>query len=172
MTELTQDLVQSFFNYKDGFLYWKKLHPYSHSVKIGDKAGGVHTKQNGQQRCEITLNRISYQASRLIFLYHKGYLPKIVDHKDRDTLNDRIENIRAASKSENNRNRTAAKNKTSNYLGVSFYKKYQKWHAQIKINGIVKHICYSVDEKDAAMAYNLKAKQHHGEFANLNIIQP
>ena len=46
-----------------------------------------------------------------------------------------------------------AKN-TSQFKGVSWSKGNKKWRAQIKINGVQKHICYSSDEKEASRRYN------------------
>lgn len=166
MIELTQDLVKQLFNYKDGFLYWKVSPNWS--IKIGSKAGYVN-KLKGCSRNKVEINGKGYLSSRIIFLYHHGYLPKFVDHRDRDSLNDKIENLRAASRAENNKNVTSHKNTTSKYLGVSLIdKKY--WRATIMINRRQKYLGRHKTEENAALAYNKAAELYHGEFANLNII--
>lgn len=104
----------------------------------------------------------------MIFLWNHGYLPKIVDHIDHNTLNDKIENLREASSSENNKNRMSRKNSTSQYLGVHWEGK--KWRVQIMVNKKLKHIGCFLTEIEAALAYNKAAVMYHKEFANLNII--
>jgi hypothetical protein len=165
--ELTQEYVKSLFDYKDGALYWK-IRASSH-VYPGQIAGSLNKKSN---RVSIGINRKDYLAARIIFLWHFGYLPECVDHRDIDSSNDRIENLRPASRRQNNKNKKSAKNSYSKYLGVSWHKKLNKWRASINLgNKTTKHIGVFINENDAAFAYNEKAKEIHGEFANLNIIE-
>jgi hypothetical protein len=60
------------------------------------------------------------------------------------------------------------KNSTSQYKGVSFFKRDQNWHAQIMLNSKQIHIGYFEDEIDAARAYDTKAKELFGTFAKTN----
>lgn len=161
---LTQELVKSLFDYKDGFLYWKTITKYS-NIKIGQKAGCF----NGNRIHYTRIGGNKTLTHRIIFLWHHGYLPKVVDHKDRNCENNRIENLREATRMQNSQNRTSAKNSSSKYLGVHHYLK-RKWHAAIRVNKILKSIGYFKTEEEAALAYNKAAVKYHGEFANLNII--
>lgn len=164
--ELTQDYVNALFNYRDGFLYWKTK-PKHGKVKIGDLAGCLNEILN---RFVITINRKRYLTSRLIFLYHKGYLPEIVDHQDRNKQNDKIGNLRDANRTQNMTNRASAKNSSSQYLGVCWHKQRKKWMATISIERKNKHLGLFESEEMAALTYNNWAITIHGEFANLNII--
>lgn len=111
-----------------------------------------------------------YRCSRIIFLYHKGYLPKEVDHKDRNCMNDRIENLRDSEHFQNAGNVNSRKNSSSRFLGVSFQKGLKKCTAQITIKAKKKHLgCFNTEE-EAAIAYNKAASEYFGEFANLNVI--
>ena len=56
------------------------------------------------------------------------------------------------------------------YKGVCLCKKSNKWRATIMIDGKNKHLGLFTNEEDAAQAYNTKAIELFGEFANLNII--
>lgn len=167
MINLSQDLLKEFFEYKDGFLYWKvKRKP---QINIGDRAGTLHKYKSGD-RYSVGISGKTYLNARLIFLFHYGYLPVEVDHKDRNQLNDKIENLRPASKHENMRNISSRKNSSSKYLGVCREKRYNKWYANIYIDGKLKFLGSFETEEQAALAYNEAAKVHYKEFANLNII--
>lgn len=165
--ELTQDLLKELFYYKDGALYWRVKRK---GCKLNARAGTLK-KFRTENRYIITMDYKQYLSSRLIFLYHKGYLPEKVDHRDRNTLNDRIENLRAANCRQNQCNRTSRKNSSSQYLGVSLYKSFGKWGAQIRVNNKPIYLGSFPSEDQAAKAYNEAAKLYHGEFANLNVIE-
>lgn len=165
--QLTQELVKELFDYKDGFLYYK-IKPRN-GINIGDIAGCLHKQKSGD-RYSIGLKGNDYLNSRLVFLWHKGYLPDIIDHKDRNQMNDKIENLREATYTQNSTNTSKRKNASSQYLGVSYIKNNKKYRAAIRINKIGFSLGYYKTEIEAAMAYNESAKVHHGEFANLNII--
>lgn len=163
----TQDYLQSIFDYKEGFLYYKRIRP---KIKIGDKAGSLKKYKSGD-RYVIRIDKKLYLTARIIFLYHKGYLPVFVDHEDRNSLNDKIENLRPATRNQNNSNVTSHVNSTSKYLGVCFHKRDQRWTAQLKTNGKQIYLGSFKIESDAALCYNKAAVKYHGEFANLNIIE-
>ena len=96
--------------------------------------------------------------------------PKLfVDHKNRNGLDNRKENLRIATKSQNSKNRRSAMNSSSQYLGVYWAKDRRKWRVEIKAESgeRIRGGQYET-EKDAAMAYDVLAKIYHGEFANLN----
>lgn len=92
------------------------------------------------------------------------------DHEDGNGLNNQRSNLRIATRRENNCNRKSRKNSTSKYLGVCWHKQNKSWNAKIRKNGVVKSLGYFKNEIDAAMVYNISAKELHGEFAKLNII--
>jgi hypothetical protein len=167
--QLTQELVKELFDYRDGFLYWK-INRGKRS--IGDLAGYILTDLEGYKRRRITVNSKTILAARLIFLWHKGYLPENVDHINHDTLDDRIEYLRGATGNDNSKNRSSVKGSASKYLGVSFTKANLKWKATIRHNWNRHFLGYFKNESDAALAYNKAAVRLHKEFANLNIIQP
>lgn len=169
--ELTQELVKSLLDYKEGILYWK-IKSFK-KVKTGNIAGSIIKYKNCNRR-RLMINNKSYLASRIIFLWHKGFLPKIVDHIDRDTMNDKIENLREATKSQNDTNRTKRKNTKSQYVGVCFstYKTSIYWFAQIRVNNYNMRLGNFENEVSAALAYNKAAVKYFGEFANINIIIP
>ena len=90
-----------------------------------------------------------------------------VDHKNHDTLDNRRENLRVCTRSQNLSNQRKTRG-SSKYKGVSWFKRRKKFQAYIKKNS--KHIGlgYYANEVQAAKAYDKKAKELFGEFACLN----
>lgn len=91
------------------------------------------------------------------------------DHINGDGLNNKRNNLRIATYSQNNCNRGKIKRRcSSGFLGVYRNKLRNKWIAQIKINGVQKHLGSFDCEADAAKVRDLAAIKHQGEFARLN----
>jgi hypothetical protein len=96
-----------------------------------------------------------------------------VDHINRNPLDNRKSNLRIASRTINNINR--GKNKTwkgrptsSVYKGVSWNQKMKMWQAYICCNSKRKHLGYFTEERGAALAYDIRAYELHGEYAYQN----
>ena len=101
------------------------------------------------------------------FILNLTNLP-CVDHKDRNSLNNHISNLRWCNQRENNQNRSKCQNTSSVYKGVYFEKTNNKWRAYIKQNGQRIHLGYFNDESEAGRAYDRKASELFREFAHLN----
>jgi len=113
-----------------------------------------HTKGPHNLRKTILMHR-------LIMNTPKGMQ---VDHIDHDGLNCLEENMRNVTHGQNQMNRIPMG--YSKYLGVT--KHYKQYRASIQTNKIIYRIgCFSTEE-EAARAYDIKAKELHGEFANFN----
>lgn len=91
-----------------------------------------------------------------------------VDHIDANGLNNTKHNLRLCTHSQNQQNMQKPKNNTSGFKGVSWNKRDQKWRANITINHKNIHIGRFDTIFDAANAYNKKAIELFGEFANIN----
>ena len=166
MKEITQQQIRSLFNYKEGNLYWKNVKP-NRMVKNGDKAGSLN-KITGYYT--ISINNKAHLTHRLIYLYHHEFLPKFLDHIDRNRSNNKIENLREVTLSQNNRNSKPSKNSLSEYKGVSWDKKINKWIAQIKYQNKNIGLGSFDNEIEAALTYNTKATELFKEYAYLNNI--
>lgn len=93
---------------------------------------------------------------------------KGIDHRDGDPLNNQDDNLRKATKAENNHNRKPNVGGSSPYKGVSWNTRAQRWRAQIRCAGVHYNLGFFTDEADAARVYDAKAHELHGEFAWLN----
>ena len=165
MRELTVDLLNHLFEYdkETGNLIWKiKPSRRGHSVKVGDIAGTL--KSHGYICVGINYN--SYRAHRLIFLMHKGYLPKTIDHINGDKLDNRIENLRAATVGQNQHNRKTNANNTSGYKGVCWNKAQKKWVARITLERKNIHLGYFANVEEASEVVRKAREELHGSFAN------
>jgi AP2 domain/HNH endonuclease len=95
---------------------------------------------------------------------------KVIDHKNRDTLNNTKENLRVADKIQNAYNSIKREGCNSKFKGVSFRKNRGKWRAYITADKTTIHLGTFNSEIEAAIAYNKSAIKLHGEFAKLNEI--
>jgi len=115
----------------------------------------------------IKINKKSYKAHRLAWLYVYGNFPKEqIDHLNGIKNDNCINNLREATASENMLNRKQFKTSSAEFKGISFHKKQQKWTAKIQINKqrIWLGSFYSANE--AAIAYKNAAIKLHGSFVN------
>jgi hypothetical protein len=102
------------------------------------------------------------------------YIPRslLSDHVNCNSLDNRKENLRPATVSQNLCNRPKRKSKTrSKYKGLEWDRTQRKWKARIQINNRKIYLGSFNSEIDAACAYDRAAKKYHREFANLNFPQ-
>jgi hypothetical protein len=156
---ITQDYLHQLFEYKDGNLYWKLNS--ANNVKVGDNAGSFCSR--GYKF--VGINRKVYRMHRLIFLMFHGYLPKIIDHKDGNKYNNKIENLREASMFENQQNRIIQKNNKSGVKNVDWHKKSAKWRVAIQVNKKRKFIGSFKDLELAELVAIEARNKYHKEFA-------
>jgi hypothetical protein len=91
-----------------------------------------------------------------------------VDHINKDGLDNRRENLRIATRTENNQNRDKNKNNTSGYKGVSWNNEKGKYRAYIVANYKQIFLGNFKNIEDAAVAYDKAAIEYFGQFASLN----
>lgn len=93
-----------------------------------------------------------------------------VDHINRNGLDNRKENLRVCTKTQNLGNSKIRKDSTSGIKGISWHKRDKKWGSRININGKLKHLGYFSDKFDAKHAYTKAAKEYFGEFYSEGIL--
>jgi hypothetical protein len=97
-----------------------------------------------------------------------GFPDCLIDHINRDGLDNRRCNLRLCSQGENKRNCKKYTSNSSGFRGVSWHKHLHKWQARIQFNYITQRIGYFNNKEQAAKAYDERAKELFGAFAVLN----
>lgn len=158
---VTKERLNEMFEYKDGELFWK-IKTKRPQQKIGDRAGTVI----GDGRRYVSVDKARYGEHRIIYFMHHGYTDLFIDHRDRNPNNNRIENLRAATKGQNEQNTEKRTTNTSGFKGVSFYPNKNKWRATITVNGRQKSLGYHQNPEAAFAAYKEAAVKYYGAFAH------
>jgi hypothetical protein len=95
----------------------------------------------------------------------------LIDHENRDGLDNRRRNLRPADKSLNAANQRKSRG-SSRYKGVSWYSADRKWRARIKVQGKQYELGQFADEADAGKAYDAAARGLFGPYARINFPTP
>jgi len=145
---LSQEALREILEYhSEGVFTWKDT--FGPKMQKGTIAGSY----NSDGYKQISFNNTKYLAHRLTWIYHYGDIPKnlYVDHKDRDTTNNRAENLRLI---------TPEGNAENSYAKGYVYTK-GKYMARLVVKGKVRHIGTFSTAKEAQDAYfKEKAKFH------------
>lgn len=103
-----------------------------------------------------------YPGHRLAWLYVHGKFPNgELDHINRNRSDNRIANLRLATRSENKQNRSMQRNNKSGYRGVHWNGRDRRWHAQIQLDGKRHHLGSYQSSEDAYAAYCAAASELH-----------
>lgn len=131
-------------------------------VSVGSLAGGLHA--NGYLMMNIAKRKVL--AHRMTWLWCYGWLPECeIDHINGNKLDNRISNLRLASRCENQMNVPITSANTSGIKGVCYNKSAGKWQAQIQANNKRFYLGLFSSKDDAALAYLSAEKKLHGDFA-------
>jgi hypothetical protein len=116
----------------------------------------------------VSINTVTYLAHKLAWFYIHGEWPPLdVDHIDGNPSNNRLSNLRLATKKQNMANCKRFSTNKSGYKGVSWKADEAKWQAQIRVDGKTIALGRFVDPKKAHDAYCKAALEHLGEFARV-----
>jgi hypothetical protein len=169
----SQEYLRACFDYVDGRLVWKRR-PVEHFVTqdactkwgnkmAGKKAGYLHSSG---KYVKITIGGGDFAAGRVIWTWHNGNIdPGLeIDHIDGDGLNNRIENLRLVSMSQNAANRIGwLKKKTNLPKGVTI--DGNLFRVRVVFEKKIRFSAWFKTAEEAAEAYKNKAKEIHGEYS-------
>lgn len=157
---ITQARLKELFYYQRGQLI-RRVRAGTTGL-AGDIAGSLHP--NGYTYIGVDNNK--YFAHRLIWLYHYGYLPKILDHKYGKEIGDYLWNLRPCTVAQNNYNSKTPITNTSGIKGVCWDKNRLLWQARVKLDGKDKFLGRFNNKEEAEKVVRVKRLELHGEFAN------
>ena len=138
---------------ENGLLYWKTP---QRSRNINSPLGS----KSKLPYLQFGMDRRIYLVHRVVFAMHHDWWPSEVDHINGNTRDNRIENLRAASRASNtvNRKKLISTN-TSGHTGVYYVKKAKQWMARVKVNG--KEICRRAPSFSEAVAIRKELVSKH-----------
>lgn len=138
-----------FLDETDYKFYWRVA---KKGIVKGMQAGSFDAHGYGQ----IVIDRKVYKEHRLVWLYKNGSFPDgQIDHLNHDRRDNRIENLRVVSNTENQKNKPIPRNNKTGYVGVSFSKSAKKYEAYITVNGKRKNLGL---HETAAQAFEAREK--------------
>lgn len=141
------------FEYRDGSIFWKKS-----GLKAGcidGSTGYVKVKCGGKM----------YYAHRIIWMMHKGQTNTTIDHINGNPSDNRLENLREASKSQNQSNQKKSSKNTTGHKNVFFVPKLNRWRVRVQIDGKRTDFGYHDSVEAAVIASEQARNQIHKEFA-------
>lgn len=156
---LTQSLVRDLFDYdrKTGIVTNRKYRG-GRSGKAGSVVGSPH----GEGYLTVMIQGRNYLLHQVIWMYVHGVMPEAdLDHKDGDRSNNRLKNLRPATRTENNQNMAIRSDNTSGEIGVC--RVGERWRARVTVGQKHFHAGYH-DTVELATAAYLTAKAKHHTF--------
>lgn len=159
---LTAEQLRDVLNYDPatGIFTWKKMN--RRHWLLGTVAGCPHSRGY----VKIFVKGHTYFAHRLAWLYVRGeWPPEEVDHINGDRSDNRISNLRLATRSQNRANTFLRTDNTSGIKGVSMHSTSKRWRARVYRNGVETHLGFFNTKEEAAEAYRVAALESFGQFA-------
>ena len=167
---LSQQRLKELFDYREDGVLVRKAPTSGPHGRVGAVVGffNADTTRPGKGYMTTKISGKHYCIHKLIWMWHHGDMPEHIDHIDKDACNNRIENLRPATASENMRNRRTFSNNSSGHRGVSWHKAQSKWAAYVTVNKKTVHLGYYNDLEVAADKARAARQQLHGQFATVN----
>jgi len=142
-----------------GHLWW--LRWPGGKARLDQPAGT--TRPDGRRQIKVCGR--AFKAHRVCWSLHYGAWPEgDIDHINADPADNRLENLREATKTENNRNQCKRTGCSSGLKGVTWDKRWRKWRAHIRVHGKLIRLGAFDDEYEAHLAYCRAADAYFGDF--------
>jgi len=156
-------ILNEIFAYKDGKLYWRTK--IATKVVVGKEAGNI----NAAGYRIVGVNKKDYLVHRLIWAMHNGWPDEVIDHINGDTLDNRIENLRAVTQSQNIMNAKMWSHNASGIKGVYWSNSKKCWIASVSANGKNRRVSGLKSKQEGLKVVETLRQELHGEFARHEI---
>ena len=133
--EITPEMMRKVVRYQDGVLIWNFRDDASKqwNARFADKQAFNCKSSNGY--LTGTFCGLNFRAHRVVWAVVYGVWPSLIDHINGDPLDNRVNNLRDVSQSENMRNASLSVRNTTGQVGVCFDNARGKWAASIRAEG-------------------------------------
>lgn len=155
---IDQETALELFDYREGELYWRVKK--SKKTIIGARAG-FYNQAYGQ----IRVNARAQYIHRIVYTMFFGVTDLEIDHVDGDKHNNRIENLRAATRKQNSVNMRPTRCNTSGHKNVSLHARSGKWQVRLIADGKSMFFGLFDDLELAALMASEARDKYHGKFA-------
>jgi hypothetical protein len=148
-----------------GSLIWNQRASRNGPINCGDVAGYAPA-DDGVKYCQVSIRYRKYQLHHVVWAWHHGEYPaQFIDHINGNRLDNRIENLRLASPTENCANSRKQANGRAPYKGVYWKKSSNRWAAKVQCRGVPYFLGSFDTPEEAQVAYIEKATELFGPFA-------
>lgn len=172
--ELEVERLRELLDYdpETGAFRWKVAHGFGLPGEVAGHVTGGVGKGRQTNYIRIRIDTIRYPGHHLAWLYVTGEPPESeVDHWDNDGTNNAWNNLRPASRGQNEYNKGLRADNTSGVKGVRLTKR-GTWEAKIKHDGKREHLGTFKTIEGATEAYAKASARLHGEFGRAAVRQP
>ncbi len=155
MADITQQRLHELFEYDNGAFISNE----TKQKKFGTPITPIHRYRR------LVIDGKAYAIHMLVYLYHYGYMPKVIDHIDNDRSNNCIENLRSVTQQQNCINRVKHSNNKSGHKNVHWSRAMNKWCVAMSVDGFRLTIGHYDDIEFAALVAEEARYKYHGHFA-------
>lgn len=146
---------------KTGHFRWLKCRDDYFTGKIAGAA-------NSDGYWHISIDGVILKGHRIAWaMTYEKWPPREIDHRNGNGLDNRIDNLRLATRSQNNQNKRVYKNNVSGIKGVHFLREKNAYVARITINGKRTYLGYFKKAEEAGLAYKDASIAAWGEYSTV-----
>lgn len=169
--DISPEYVRQSFSYdpETGVLMWKVRPDRTKKWNQAWAGAEAGTPSCGYIHVRLHGAKAAFGAHRLAWVHFYGAWPESeIDHINRIGTDNRIANLRLATRSQNMSNTRKRKQSRSGYTGVTFHKQSGKWQARVCVDYKSRFLGLFPSAEEAAAARDKVARAIHGEFAKTN----
>ncbi len=160
--ELTQKYLLDNFTYREDGNLIRKSGGGVGRARAGDVLGTAKPTSVGY-KTTLILGKLQ-QVHRIIFFFHKGFMPEYIDHDDGDKTNNRIDNLLDTTQSAN----IFKSSRIPKYGYAGVYPQGKKWYAKIQIDNVQTRLGTFETKEDAIEARMEAEMEHYGRYSRDN----